>query len=112
MSEKEQFIGVWEREFPTTVKVLKAYPAAKSDFKPHERSKTATELAWNFVVEEAVIDMCLTKGAIDFQAIPAPPATLADVISAYEKSHAGMVAKLRKASDGDLNKTVKFFVAP
>lgn len=36
MSEREQFIGVWEREFPTTVKVVKAYPTAKADFRPAE----------------------------------------------------------------------------
>lgn len=111
MTEKEQFIGVWEREYPTTVKVLKAYPAAKSELKPHERSKTAKELAWNFVVEENVMDQCL-NGGIDFQKIPAPPATMAEVIAAYEKSHKEMVARVGNTSEGDLNKTVKFFVAP
>ena len=31
MTEKEQFLRALEREIPTTTKVLKAYPAAKSD---------------------------------------------------------------------------------
>jgi hypothetical protein len=74
MSEKEQFVGVGEREFPTTLKVLRAFPAAKADLRPHERSKTAKELAWNFVVEEKIIDQCL-RGAIDFQSVPAPSLT-------------------------------------
>src|SRR5256885_9318392 len=37
MTEKEQFLGTWEREVPTTLKVLKAYPAAKADLKPHSK---------------------------------------------------------------------------
>lgn len=32
--------------------------------------------------------------------------------AAYEKSHSEMVAKVSKASDGDVNKTVKFFTGP
>src|SRR5439155_16906236 len=36
---------------PTTLKLLKAYPAAKVDLKPHERSRSAKELAWTFVFE-------------------------------------------------------------
>lgn len=111
MTEKEQFVHVWEREFPTTLKVLRAFPAAKAELRPHERSKTAKELAWAFVVEEKIIDQCL-RGAIDFHSVPAPPATMADVVAAYEKSHGEMVAKVRQASDGDVNKTVKFFTGP
>ncbi len=41
MNLKEQFVAAWEREFPTTLKVLKAFPADKGDFKPHERSHSA-----------------------------------------------------------------------
>lgn len=46
MTEKETFLNTWEREFQTTLKVLKAYPPAKLDLKPHERSRSARELAW------------------------------------------------------------------
>src|SRR5439155_107539 len=35
MTEKEQFLGALQKELPTTLKVLKAYPAAKADLKPH-----------------------------------------------------------------------------
>lgn len=37
MTEKETFLNTWEREFQTTLKVLKAYPPDKLDLKPHER---------------------------------------------------------------------------
>ncbi len=112
MSEKDEFVKVWEREFPTTLKVLRAYPAAKADFKPHERSRTAKELAWTFVQEEAMIEHVL-KGSVDFSVpMPPPPQTFPEVLSAYEKSHREMVGKVKAAPDADLKKTIKFPVAP
>ncbi|HYT82942.1 MAG TPA: hypothetical protein VEK86_05800, partial [Gemmatimonadales bacterium] len=51
MSEKEQFLTTWEREAGTTLRVLKAYPGTKVDLKPHEKARSAKELAWTFVFE-------------------------------------------------------------
>ncbi|MDP3795329.1 MAG: DinB family protein [bacterium] len=44
MSERELFIGMWEGELARTLRVMRAYPADKADFKPHERSRSALEL--------------------------------------------------------------------
>jgi len=52
MTEKEQFLSTVAREYPVTLKVLKAYPVGKADMKPHAKSKSARELAWNFVAEQ------------------------------------------------------------
>ncbi len=112
MTEKEQFLGVWEREFPTTIKVLKAFPAGKQDFRPHERSRSAKELAWTFVAEEKLCEGAL-KGAIDFDNVsPPPPATIGEAISSYERSHRELINKVKSSSEVDLNKTVKFFTGP
>jgi len=111
MTEKEMFVQTWEREFQTTLKVLKAYPANKLDMKPHERSRSAKELAWIFVAEENVLDgVC--KGKIDFQNVPKPPATFEEIVRAYEKTHTDLVNKVKNIPDGDLNRTIEFFVAP
>ncbi len=112
MSEKEQFLRTWEKEFPTTLKVLKAYPSAKMDLKPHAKSKSARELAWGFVVEERVIDGAL-MGNIDFAQISTPPpATCDEIIRAYETSHRALVEKLRNTPEAELNKTVGWMVGP
>ena len=111
MSVKEEFLNVWEREFQTTLKVLKAYPMHRHDFKPHEKSKSARDLAWTFVLEEkSVIDGAIA-GQINFQSPPAP-ATMKDVIAEYEKSHKDVVTKVKALSDEDLNKTVKVPIGP
>ena len=111
MTEKETFLNTWEREFQTTLKVLRAYPPDKLDLKPHERSRSARELAWTFVVEEHVIHGVI-KGQIDFQNIPKPPATLREILTAYENAHKEMVSKVKALPEGDFNKTIKFFVGP
>lgn len=111
MTEKEQYLSAVAREFSTTMKVLKAYPAGKADLKPHAKSKSARELAWNFVTEEKACDMAL-DGAIEFAKMPPSPATIPEVISSYEKAHATFVERVKRTPDAELNKTVKFFTGP
>jgi uncharacterized damage-inducible protein DinB len=111
MNEKEMFLQTWEREFQTTMKVLKAYPADNPDFKPHDRSRSAKELAWTFVMEEGLIDMVM-KGKIEMMAPPPAPKTFAEVLSAYANSHQEMVQKVKNFPDADLEKTLKFPVGP
>ena len=111
MTEKEQFLSALEREFATTIKVLKAFPAAKGDLKPHAKCKSAKDLAWMFVFEQKGGEQAL-DGAMDLGKLPAPPGSLQEVISTYEKAHKGFVERIRQTPEADLNKTVKFFVAP
>ncbi|MGH7539010.1 MAG: DinB family protein [Gemmatimonadales bacterium] len=112
MTEKDQFLGTLEREIPKTLKLLKAYPAAKGDLRPHERSKSAKELAWVFVAEGFLADSAL-QGSIDLtKSTPPPPATMADVITAFEKSSREMVDKVKLTPEGDLNKLMKFPTGP
>ncbi len=111
MAEKDMLISSWEREFQTTLKVLKAFPAHRKDFKPHEKARSAKELAWTFVMEEKTGIAGALSGKIDFQTSP-PPVEMKDVIAEYEKIHKESVAQLKKLSDQDLNSTMKFPVAP
>ena len=111
MTEKEQFLGQLERELPTTMRVLRAYPAAKADLKPHARCKSAKELAWIFVTEQKASEQAL-DGGIEFGKMPKVPATLPEVIATYEQSSKAFVERIKRTPEVELNKTVKFFVAP
>jgi uncharacterized damage-inducible protein DinB len=111
MTEKEMYLQGWEREFQTTMKVLKAYPADKLDFRPHERSRSARELAWVFVENEKAIDM-FVKGQVEFKEGPKPPAKLQEFITVLEKTHKEMADKVKKLSEADYNSMMKFPVSP
>lgn len=112
---KQQFLDVFDREHATTVRVLKAYPNDKLDLKPHAKCKTARELAWLFVREQAMIEKALTTGfdwSVPPSAAPGPPPTMAAIIDALEQSHSKVVQIVRDLPDEQLAETVKFFVAP
>ena len=112
MSAKDAFVDLWEREFPTTLKVLRAYPADKAEFKPHERSMSAKQLAWTFVTEEQVIGQVL-RGELKLPPdFPPPPATLQEVIAAYERSHAELGSRLREMPAAELDRPIRFFTGP
>lgn len=112
MSEREQFIQAWEREFHTTVKVFKAYPAHKHDLQPHGKCPNAKDLAWRMVSEEKLFVNGAITGNFDFQGMQKPPATMQEVVSTYEQNHKINLDNVKKMSDADFNKMVKFFVAP
>ncbi|OLC06049.1 MAG: hypothetical protein AUH78_11400 [Gemmatimonadetes bacterium 13_1_40CM_4_69_8] len=112
MSEKEQFLRTWENEVATTLKVLRAYPPAKVDLKPHGKARSAKDLAWTFVFE-GTAGAGGAEGKLEFPPkLPAPPAQWDALVSECERAFRTLGDTVRKASDADLNKTVKFFVAP
>ena len=112
MSEKEMFMNTWDREFQTTLKILKAYPADKLDLKPSEKSKTAKDLAWTFAGEESVMIDGVCAGQIDFSKMPAAPSTFQEVIDTYETSHRANVNKVKALTDAEWNSSIPFMVAP
>ena len=107
-TEKDKFLEQWEVEFPTTLKVLKAFPEAKHDLKPAEKSKSALELAWVFAAEEDVMVGGILVGNIDWTAFKKAPATLHEAISEYEKIHKAMVEKLKHTSEAETIAKVYF----
>lgn len=111
MNEKDMFLQSWEREFNTTMKVLKAYPENRQNFKPHEISKSAKELAWNFVVEEKLIDEAI-QGEIKFSNFGEMPDSYEKVLEAYQNSHLKMVEKVKNHPDDDFNTMIKFPIGP
>ncbi len=112
MSEKEQFLRTWENEVATTLKVLRAYPPAKAELKPHGKSRSARDLAWTFVFE-GTAGASGAAGKLEFPPkLPAPPTQWDALVSECERAFRTMGDSVRSASDADLNKTVKFFVAP
>ncbi len=113
VTEREQFIQAWEREFQTTLKVLKAYPDGRDNLQPHGKCPSARELAWKMAGEESLFVNGVVKGQIDFTTGMKPaPSKVCDVIEAYEKSHRENVQKLRDLPEDQFNTTMPFFVAP
>jgi uncharacterized damage-inducible protein DinB len=112
-SEKQQFLNTWKRESLTTLKVLRAYPAAKADLKPHEKARSAKDLAWTFVFE-GVGGRQAAEGEFKFPppGMPPKPDTWDGMVKECERAFQGFSEKVRKADDLYLNTTVKFVTGP
>lgn len=91
---------------------MKAFPADRLDFKPHERSRSALELMKGFVAEELVNVQAL-NGKIDFSTIyEGLPSDVAGIIAKLEKNHSYSVEKIKLSGEEDLGKTVDFVGMP
>ena len=102
------FLQVKEREYQTTVKVLKAFPKDKLDFKPHEKSQTAGKLAFNFAMEEKV-NVDALNGKIDFSMYGSPvPSSIDEILVELEKNHKASMEAIKNASDEQLNQLIDF----
>ena len=105
------FVVLYTREHANTRKQLHAFPADKSTFKPHERSNTAHQLAWTFVVEEVLMLKALRNEPVLGGGFPPPPATWTEVLDAFDAGHVKVLAAAGAADEANL-KPVTFFVAP
>jgi len=111
-SAKKQFLDVYKKEHATTLKVLNAFPPSQASYKPHERSNSALKLAWTFVAENNMALQSLS-GPLNLGAgFPQPPATLGEVIAAYEMSAKNLISTLEKTPESRLGETIDFFSGP
>ena len=88
MDERSLFTKFWTNESRTTHKVLARIPDG-SDYRPDPKSRTAREIAWQIVCEERMIIDALETGRVEW-APPPMPATMREVVDAYEAQSAGM----------------------
>jgi hypothetical protein len=54
MDQKTLFLGFWDKEAAATRKVIERIPE-NSTYRPDPKSRTAREIAWLIVREEAVL---------------------------------------------------------
>jgi uncharacterized damage-inducible protein DinB len=91
MDEKSLFTNFWANESKTTRNVFARIPDG-SDYRPDAKSRTAQQIAWQIVCEEKMIIDALESGTVEWA--PAPmPASMKDVLHAYEQQSAAMVAR-------------------
>ena len=102
MTNREFFIECWEQEYPTFVKVFRAVPADKLNYRPHPRSRSAAELVWLQVLEKRCWFELLDTGKIVWK-VPPPPMGLEQMIAAYEEAHVELRPRLKQLDDNRWN---------
>ena len=99
MTNREFFFQCWKQEYPTFVKVLRAVPPGKLDYRPHPRSRSAGELVWLQVLEKQCWFELLETGKINWN-MTEPTVSLDAMINAYQKAHTELAPHLEKLDDG------------
>ena len=112
VTARDQLAEAYERETATTLKVLRAYPEAESELRPHPRSKTARELAWMFTCELGLVAGAI-RGTLDLAGgIPPAPDTMGDVVASFERARTEALELISDATPAQLAATTRFFTAP
>jgi uncharacterized damage-inducible protein DinB len=113
-SSKQQFLDTYDREHATTMRVLRAYPEDKLDLTPHQKCKSAKDLAWVFAMERGLGEMVFRNNFPDGMTgeMPKPPEDWGELLRAIETSTADFRALVAGTPDAELNEKVRFYVAP
>jgi uncharacterized damage-inducible protein DinB len=107
MDEKSLFTRFWTDESKTTLKVLGRIPEG-SDYRPDSKSRTAQEIAWQIVCEEMMIIQALESGKAEW-APPPMPATMKEVLEAYEKQSRAMPQRWKALAPTRWEGMLEFF---
>lgn len=99
-----------EREYQTTKKVVAAIPQNQLDFKLGEKGRTMRELAWHLIASEAWFGEGVANGDFSHSEITMPPnASVADLVSFYDKEVPAKIARVKQLSGEQLAKIINFF---
>jgi uncharacterized damage-inducible protein DinB len=109
MTNIEFCIARRKAELPAFVRVLKALPQGRLDYQPDPKARTAAQLAWMLVSEEAALVSLLETGTIDWKDTT-PPTHVEEMVAAFERDSAVVNAKLEKLDEAGWVKPGKFMV--
>ena len=107
MDEKALFTKFWTNEAKTTAKVIGRIPEA-SEYRPDPKSRTAKEIAWQIYCEEQMIIDALETGRVEWKP-PAVPASMSEVVRAYEQQSASIIERWNALPDERWNGALEFF---
>lgn len=94
MDHKEFFLSRWDKEAPATRKVIGRIPQDRSEFRADPKARTARELAWLIVREEAALADGLEKSGFEWVEVAAP-AKVSEIVAQYDRTHDEITRRLR-----------------
>ena len=96
-------------ELPAFVRVLKALPQGRLDYRPDPKARTAAELASVLVAEEAALVALLDTGTIQWKEDP-PAQSVAEIVAAFERNAAAVDERLARLDDSGWEKKGRFLM--
>ncbi len=107
MNTREHLSRCLQDEKPKFLRVLRAVPPDRLDYRPHPRSSSAGDLVWLLASELHDACVIVDRGEIDFAPTPAP-ATLDESLAAYERNATALEERLARLDDAAWERPVRF----
>lgn len=109
MITKENLLKLFKKEFATTLKVMRAYPAGKPDFAPHERSSPARKILSTFVFEIFLIRSYVLGEKLESSVFKNySPADLNLITKDFERESANLITAVGDLTETEMRRTVEF----
>ncbi len=109
MTNLEFCIARRKAERPAFLRVLKAIPDTRLDYRPDPKARTAGELAWLLAVEEAALLSLIDTGVVEWKE-SAPPERIATSVESFERSSGEVNTRLERLGDAAWEKKVRFLM--
>jgi uncharacterized damage-inducible protein DinB len=109
MKKHEFCIERRKAEFPAFVRVLKALPQNRLDYRPDPKARTAAELAWVMAEEEGALLRLLDKGTVEWKE-EKPPSNVDEIVAAYERNAKAVTERLERLDEAGWQKKGKFLM--
>jgi len=105
---REYFSECFESEKPRFLRVLKAVPADRADYRPHPRSMSAGDLMW--LLAQELRDACevIDHGEVTF--VPRPAPTVAESVATYERNAGDLERRLPTLDDARWSAKARYLV--
>lgn len=109
MTNLEFCLAKRKAELPAFVRVLKAVPGGRLDYRPDPKARTAGELAWLLAAEEGALVTLLDTGTIEWKE-QKPPASADEIVAAFERNAAAANERLGRLDEAGWQKKVRFLM--
>lgn len=107
MTPREFYLERRKAEMPAFINVLRALPADKTGYKPHDRSPSAEQLVWTLTNELRSCVEAATKNKAEWHTDPTPP--LAEMIDLFERYYKELTEAVSKMDDAAWSGTAQFY---
>ncbi|MFI5166490.1 MAG: DinB family protein [Thermoanaerobaculales bacterium] len=109
MDNREFYLERVKAEGPAFSRVLRALPAAKRDYRPHERSRSAAEIAWLIATEAQTCLELIEKGKVEWSD-PDGKGSLKAAADQLDRGQEKLVAALGKVDAAAWNRKAQFLM--
>jgi len=94
-------------ERPAFIRVLKAIPEGRADYRPDPKARTAIELAWVLTTEESALLSLIETGTVQWKD-SAPSGRLQQIVAEFESNSEKVNSRLERLDAAAWEKKVRF----